>query len=225
MLDRGLSSPGLTISQNKSVVVASQPQLLRAVRRELLEQGISFDGANSVGDVGLDANAVNRRSVKIQTKREQRCRKRNVHIKVTQNGLKHKHETMRLFKTGILPPAAYGHAGMGMCPSYPTQKDYGRRFVWQEEQERSILHFHFGETGDPVIWFPLDQLRTWLELQREEMEHRLGKIDIARAWAAASANLMKRSKWSMVRGPMTATMATLHDLNIILASPWKWYPA
>ena len=61
--------------------------------------------------------AVNRRSVKIQTKREQRCRKRNVYIKVTQNGLKHKHETMRLFKTGILPPAAYGHAGMGMCRS------------------------------------------------------------------------------------------------------------
>ena len=24
---------------------------------------------------------------------------------------------------------------------------------------------------------------------------------------------------------MTATMDTLHDLNIIPASPWKWYPA
>ena len=76
-----------------------------------------------------------------------------------------------------------------------------------------------------ATWFPLDQLRTWLELQREEMEHRLGKIDIARAWAAASANMMKKSRWSMVRGPMTATMATLHGLNIIPASLWKWYLA
>ena len=66
MLDRGLSSSGLTVSQNKSAVVAS----LRAVRRELLEQGISFEGANSVRDVGLDANAEHKRSVRIQTKRE-----------------------------------------------------------------------------------------------------------------------------------------------------------
>ena len=29
----------------------------------------------------------------------------------------------------------------------------------------------------------------------------------------------------MVRGPMTATMSSLHDLSIIPASPWKWYPA
>ena len=45
MLDRGLTSPGLTLSQNKSVVVASHTHLLRAVRRELLEQGLSFEGA------------------------------------------------------------------------------------------------------------------------------------------------------------------------------------
>ena len=68
MLDRGLSSSSLTVSQNKSAVVAS----LRAVRRELLEQGIFFDGAKSVRDVGLDANAEHKRSVRIQTKRESR---------------------------------------------------------------------------------------------------------------------------------------------------------
>ena len=52
------------------MVVASHPHLLRAVRRELLEQGISFEGTDSVRDVGLDANAGNKRSVKIQNKRE-----------------------------------------------------------------------------------------------------------------------------------------------------------
>ena len=88
----------------------------------------------------------------------------------------------------------------------------------------AILHFHFGESGDPAIWFPLDQLRTWLELHSEEMEHRLGKIDVACAWAAAATRMRKKSRQSMVRGPMTATMATLHDLSMIPASPWKWYP-
>ena len=57
------------------------------------------------------------------------------------------------------------------------------------------------------------------------MGHRLARIDVARAWAAASTNMRKKSRWSMVRGPMTATMATLHDLSIILFLPWKWYPA
>ena len=61
MLDRGLTSLGLTISHNKSMVVASHPHLLRAVRRELLEQGISFEGTDSVRDVGFDATAGNKR--------------------------------------------------------------------------------------------------------------------------------------------------------------------
>ena len=210
VLDRGLTSLGLTLSQNKSVVVASHPQLLRAVRRELLEQGLSFEGAPSVRDVGLDANAGHRRSVKIQNKREQKCRKRNAHIKVIQNGLKSKHQTMKLFKTGILPAVAYGHAGMGMCPSSIQRKrtmaadSCGKRI--KTARTTTILHFHFGENGDPGTWFPLDQLRTWLELQGEELGHRLGKIDVARAWAAAAASMRKKSRWSMVRGTMTATM-------------------
>ena len=122
MLDRGLTSLGLTLSQNKSVVVASHFQSLRAVRHELLEQRISFKGAYSVRDVGLDANAGHRRSVKIQNKRWQKCRKRNAHIKIIQNGLKLKHQAIKLFKTGILPAVSYGHAGMGMCPSSSNTK-------------------------------------------------------------------------------------------------------
>ena len=42
MLYRGLIVLGLTLSQHKSMIVASHPHLLRAVRRELLEQGISL---------------------------------------------------------------------------------------------------------------------------------------------------------------------------------------
>ena len=131
-------------------------------------------------DVGLDANAGQRRSVKIQNKREQKCRRRNTHIKVIQNGLKSKHQTMKLFKTGILPAVACGHAGMGMCPSSIQRKrtmaadTCGRKI--KTACTTTILHFHFGENRDPGIWFPLDQLRTWLEIQGEEMGHRLSKI-------------------------------------------------
>ena len=46
---------------------------------------------------------------------------------------------------------------------------------------------------------------TFLELQSEEMEHRQERIDVARAWAAATS-MKKKCKWSMVRGPMTATL-------------------
>ena len=110
---QGPNLVGLTIS-HKSMVVASHPQLVRAVRRELLEQGLSFEGAPSVRDVGLDANAGNKRSVRIQNKKEQKCRKKNAHIKVIQKGLKTKHQAMKLFKTGILPAASYGHAAQAL---------------------------------------------------------------------------------------------------------------
>ena len=45
-----------------------------------------------------------------------------------------------------------------------------------------------------------------------------------RAWVAAAGKMRKASDWSMVEGLLTA-MATLWDINIIPATPWKWYPA
>ena len=40
---------------------------------------------------------------------------------------------------------------------------------------------------------------------------------------AAAGNIRKNSRLIMVKGPLTATMATLRDINIP-ATPWKWYP-
>ena len=112
----------------------------------------------------------------------------------------------------------------GHVPEFdPAQKDDGCGLVWQEDQDR----LHYDESTLPFLerTETQDQLRTWLELQSEEMGHRQERIDVGRAWAAASANMKKKSRWSMVRGPTTVTMATLHDLSITPASPWKWYPA
>ena len=112
-----------------------------------------------------------------------------------QKGLKTKHQAVKLFKTGILPAASFGHAAMGVCLSSIQHKramaadSCGKRI--KTVCTTTILHFHFG--GNDL-------------------------------WAAASANMKKMSRWSMVKGPMTATMATLHDLSIIPAFPWKWYP-
>ena len=54
------------------------------------------------------------------------------------------------------------------------------------------------------------------------MGHRQERIDVAGAWAAASADLRKKSRRSMVSRPKTATVAPLHDLSIAPASLWKW---
>ena len=144
MLDRGTDlAVGLTLSQDKSVIVASHPQLLRAVQRELLEQGLSFEGAASVRDVGLDGNAGHGRSVKFQNKREQKCRKRNAHIKVIQSGLKLKHQTMKLFKTGILPAVAYGHAGMACARVLSSTKGrWLRTRVARGSRLRALRQFY-----------------------------------------------------------------------------------
>ena len=165
-----------------------------------------------------------------RTRGSRNAAKETVHIKVIQNGLKTKHQAKKLFKTGILPATSYVHAAMGMCPSSIQHKKgpWPQTHVVKGSRLRAPLHSYTSileRAETQLSRFPLDQLRTWLELQGEEMEHRLGKIDIARAWAAASTNMRKKSRWSMFGGPMTATMATLHDLSIIPASPWEWYPA
>ena len=108
-------------------------------------------------DVGLDANAGHRTLIKIQNKMEQKCRKRNAHIKVIQNGLKSKHQTMKLFKTGILPAVASGHAGMGMCPcSFQRKRTMAVDSCIKRIKTActtTILHFHFGKTGTQVSGF------------------------------------------------------------------------
>ena len=77
MLEKGLAALGLTLSQNKSTAVASHPRIT-------LRCAAQASGARNV-----EAE----RSVRIHRKREQKCRKRGVHIKTIQNGLKQKHET------------------------------------------------------------------------------------------------------------------------------------
>ena len=81
----------------------------------------------------------------------------------------------------------------GVCPISLTQK----RVMAAEPcgkntktvSTTSILHFHVGETVDPAIWFPLVQLKTWFELQRENPEHKLDKIEVARAWVVAPGTM------------------------------------
>ena len=73
---------------------------------------------------GLDANAGCRRSVRIQTKTEQKCRKRDAHIKVIQNELKtqtpHDNEVVQDWDpaTRVLWARWDGH----VSKFYPTQK-------------------------------------------------------------------------------------------------------
>ena len=132
-------------------------------------------------------------SKKTRNKGDRKCRKRGVHIKTIQNGFKQKHETKRLIMTGIWPALANRHAGMGVCPSSLSHiramaaESCGKKT--KTACTTTILHVHLGETGDPATWFPVDQVRTWLELQREDLEHKLSKVP--QAWAAAAG---KRGK-------------------------------
>ena len=208
MLDRGLSSLGLTLSQNKSIVVASHPRLLRADRRELLEQAISFEGGSSVRDVGLGAQEIGQNPNQERAEVSPKKRSYQSHTK--------RFETQTRDTAGVQNGGSCHLWLTGTLEWVCALALFNTRGLWllirvaggtRPLALRQSYIFIFGETGDPAIWFPLDQLRTWLELQGEDVGHRLEKIDIARAWAAASANMRKRSRWSMVVGPVTAMMA------------------
>ena len=129
MLERGLTSLGLTLSQNKSVVVASHSSSYGPFGVTCWSKGLSFEGAPSVRDVGLDANAAHRRSVKI-SKQEG--------AKVPQKKRPHQGDTQRVEVqtpdnevVQNRDPASRGH---------PAQKGDGCRLMWQENQGR--MHYN-----------------------------------------------------------------------------------
>ena len=86
---------------------------------------------------------------------------------------------------------------------YPTQEGNGSRLVREKDQDCVRC-----DNSTLPLWRKRGS--SYLVPARpgsnsgEDMGHRLGKIDVARGWAAASAYMKKKSRWSLVKGPMTA---------------------
>jgi len=72
---------------------------------------------------------------------------------------------------------------------------------------------------DPTISIRVEVLRSWLEtLGRQEIPME----GICRAWERISEIVAGPSRWSKVRGPMGAVIATLQDLNWRPVQPTVW---
>ena len=183
MLDRGLTSLGFdALPEQVGCGCLTLRNCCVPFGASWWSKRMSFEGADSVRDVGLDANAGHKRSVKIQTKREQKCRIRDAHIKVIQNGSETQAPDYEVIQKNW-DPASRGQRARwrwSICPSsIQRQENDDCRCIWQEKQDRMHHNnptlFILERVGDPAIWFPLDQLRTWLELQGEENGAQTGK--------------------------------------------------
>ena len=202
MLDRGLTSLGLTLSQNKSVIVASHSPIAacRSAR------------AAGAGDILRRCRFRSRRGPRCECWAQEISQNSNQEgAEMSQKKSPHQSHTewveTQASDNEVVQnwdPASRGLRARwdGHVPELcPAQEDDGCRCVWKEERDRA--HYNNPTLSFWREWGPnhLVSARSASNLAgapRREMGHRQERIDVARAWAAASADMKKKSRWSTV---------------------------
>ncbi len=85
----------------------------------------------------------------------------------------------------------------------------------------SIIWWTFGPGADPAVQIPLEQLGAWIDFWQAADAAMRSRV--RRAWKSVMPALVKaHSRWPMVKGFMSATIATVADLGWRPASPSHW---
>ena len=132
--------------------------------------------------------------------------------------------TRGLWNTGSLPQRAYGHQIMGMpfCEITRLRRQAARAAVGQGPGRRltTILATSHGE-DDPAKAIRRQQISAWLTLwcQNPQLHPR-----IIRTWDKVVDRIRPagQRRWCIVKGPATATIATLLDMNWCPVSATQW---
>ena len=82
----------------------------------------------------------------------------------------------------------------------------------------TTLAWFFGDCGDPAITCPVSQIVTWIG-SWETVEEGT-KTRINSAWRKVAHT--KLSKWTLAKGPITATLRTLLDIGWSPVNPNRW---
>ncbi len=224
LLEDRLAEQGLQLADQKCIVMASKKKLAEAVTKRLNAKGLDFQTANATKDLGVDAGMGRKRSTIVADGRIGKARKRAVRAGVINKCAKRK--TGRLWKTNVLPAASYGIAAFGVPPTKVKKLrtvavaaigcDYKGGCV------TTALHLQEIVKHDPAVFCRTEQLEQWLEFMTMEEDKTIDGVQLAKSWMKARTKLKSRGRWSMVHGPLAATIATLYDIGWVPATMKRW---
>jgi len=128
----------------------------------------------------------------------------------------------KLFNSGAYPQGTYGFQAYGMDPaSLANLRAMASNAVTSQchgQCATTAIWLHLGLYHDPAVKVPLEQIKMWFYLLKQQ-----DRTEISRAWWQAKAEILTaHRKWSVVRGPMGATIATLDEAGWNPVSPYQW---
>ena len=214
---------GYTIA-DKSVVVSNRPGVAQAIAAELAHFGLHIEPATVTEDLGHTTSAGGARSMKFVKQRFSKAQARAGRV---QRLAQQSKKASKLFATGVLPQATFGHAILGLAPHLRRRvramaaKCRGAAGV--HPCSATLLQWRGGPTQDPMVELCVDQVGLWLQLwEQASMEERLGIIV---AWRTARRQLeavQASQRWCRVRGPLSATITVLLEFGWAPTLPQQW---
>jgi hypothetical protein len=125
----------------------------------------------------------------------------------------------------VIPPQSWGHQSAGVAPS---QLDRMRRNLKKcthlgdtKGCTATTIQWVYGKYIDPFIDIRVQHIREWMDLwdsMDTDVRRRVRKF-----WSREMPGIVKDPmRWREVKGPISATIATVHDIGWKPAAPDRW---
>ncbi len=212
---------GIKLS-GKSVLLPAGDADVEAIADKLQKEGVPIRTARVAEDLGVQCSAGRRRNTAALKKRIKNTAKKvdRLHHLMRKNG-----RAARLGQPGLGPKQSYGHQAQGASPSLLASMR--RNFKRSARVGRAMgcttttIWWTYGRGADPAVRVPLEQIGVWHDLW-VNADVALRKR-IRRQWMRRLPALIKSdSRWNDAKGPMAATICTVHDMGWKPSSPSHW---
>jgi ribonuclease HI len=207
----GMNVLKLQIS-GKTTVIATSKQLAAAVQKHLRRHGVQTKTAEHGRDLGISLQLRGRRSVALTASRQAAGIAR---LKKIQHLATITKQARRLAVPSGMSVACWGQAAAGRTPTQVANLRAALAAATGLRQARrcpiTAIWLGFGLRQDPQARLIRDTVTTWYGLWRSLGDNR---SDVRKAWRIAHSQVVtgefgNQVNWAQVKGPITATIATL----------------
>ena len=182
--------------------------------------GIPATSSLRARDLGMDAGSGRRRSTGIFRARIAKARRRLQKLKVIKRYNKY---AFKLHNTNLWPTATFGASAMGVAPSSIKllRRHAGQAALGRHGQcSTSAIAIQFRDGADPAVRIRTQIISQWIGIWVAASEEK--RQEIVTLWPRQIHRLQHSARWSRVKGPMQATIATLIDLGWVPNHPDRW---
>lgn len=207
---------------DKSKVLASSLKLASSITDRLAVAGVHFEVARTGRDLGVDTTFGRRRTVPIARGRRQKATFR---VSRMAKLLKVTRKARKLYPAGAQAQALWGGQIGGIAPTtlrkLRTDAARATGILTRGLCTTTAIRLCFGAEQDPLIKARAQLLGNWAKMMAKPG----GLLQQVRGvWRKAQLRLGTQADriWKRVRGPITAVIATLRDLDWKSPFPDEW---